>query len=166
MSSSPQLRRADRQLSEARVVEMLARGYCGRLATIGADGTPYVVPLLYVLLDGQVYVHNTSARGHLRENIDHNARACFEVDDRATSSLTGASSATPRSATVASSRSARCGSWRIAKRKRASARRSWRSTRRTYHRQHPAGRVGRLGTPRAARRIRRCRCAGSSAPTK
>jgi nitroimidazol reductase NimA-like FMN-containing flavoprotein (pyridoxamine 5'-phosphate oxidase superfamily) len=81
MSSSPQLRRADRELGEARVGEMLARGYCGRLATISADGTPYIVPLLYVWMDGKVYVHNTIARGHLRQNVDRNASACFEIDE-------------------------------------------------------------------------------------
>ena len=48
MSSAPQLRRADKQMSEARLQELLARGYCGRLATVGADGFPYIVPLLYV----------------------------------------------------------------------------------------------------------------------
>src|SRR5437773_1312907 len=62
MSSSPQLRRADRQMSDARVEEMLARGYCGRLGTVGADGYPYVVPLLYVWMDGKIYTHNTIAR--------------------------------------------------------------------------------------------------------
>lgn len=81
MSSSPPLRRADRQMSEARVNEMLARGYCGRLATVGPDDAPYIVPLLYVLLDGQIYLHNTRARGHLRENLDRNPRVCFEIDE-------------------------------------------------------------------------------------
>jgi nitroimidazol reductase NimA-like FMN-containing flavoprotein (pyridoxamine 5'-phosphate oxidase superfamily) len=26
-------------------------------------------------------VHNTSARGHLRGNVDHDCRVCFEVDE-------------------------------------------------------------------------------------
>jgi nitroimidazol reductase NimA-like FMN-containing flavoprotein (pyridoxamine 5'-phosphate oxidase superfamily) len=81
MSSSPTLRRADRQMDDARVEEMLARGYCGRLATVGADGFPYVVPLLYVWMEGKLYVHNTIARGHLRDNVDGNPRACFEIDE-------------------------------------------------------------------------------------
>jgi uncharacterized protein len=81
MSNAPQLRRADRQMSEARLQELLKRGYCGRLATIGADGFPYVVPLLYVWMDGKIYTHNTSAPGHLRTNVDANPRACFEIDE-------------------------------------------------------------------------------------
>jgi nitroimidazol reductase NimA-like FMN-containing flavoprotein (pyridoxamine 5'-phosphate oxidase superfamily) len=81
MSSAPQLRRADREMSDARVEELLARGYCGRLATIGADGYPYVVPLLYVWMGGKIYTHNTRAPGHLRANVDANPRACFEIDE-------------------------------------------------------------------------------------
>ena len=80
MSASPQPRRIDRLMPDARAREVLARGFCGRLATIGADGYPYCVPLLYVWSGGEVYVHNTSARGHLRANVEHDARVCFEID--------------------------------------------------------------------------------------
>jgi uncharacterized protein len=79
--SAPQLRRADRQMSDARVQEVLMRGYCGRLATISADGFPYIIPLLYVWMDGKIYTHNTRAPGHLRTNVDANLRACFEIDE-------------------------------------------------------------------------------------
>jgi uncharacterized protein len=78
--SAPQLRRTDRVMSDARIEELLANGFCGRLATVGADGAPYCVPLLYVWLDGEVLVHNTGARGHLRTNVEHEARVCFEID--------------------------------------------------------------------------------------
>lgn len=81
MSSPPGVRRVDKVMSEARVVETLAGGFCGRLATVGADGWPYVVPLLYVWMDAQVWVHNTGARGHLRGNVEHDPRACFEIDE-------------------------------------------------------------------------------------
>ena len=64
-----------------RTLETLASGFCGRLATIGADGYPYSVPLLYVWMDGEIYLHNTSAKGHLRTNVDHEARVCFEMDE-------------------------------------------------------------------------------------
>ncbi len=81
MSSAPPLRRADKQMSEARLQELLKRGYCGRLATVGADGFPYIVPLLYVWMDGKIYTHNTRAPGHLRANVDANPHACFEIDE-------------------------------------------------------------------------------------
>ena len=31
---------------------LLAGGFAGRLGTVGPDGWPYVVPLLYVFMDG------------------------------------------------------------------------------------------------------------------
>ena len=77
--SSPPVRRADKLISRAKVDELLATGYCGHLATVSPDGSPYVCPLLYVWLDGQVWLHNTSAQGHLQNNVRHEPRVCFEV---------------------------------------------------------------------------------------
>jgi nitroimidazol reductase NimA-like FMN-containing flavoprotein (pyridoxamine 5'-phosphate oxidase superfamily) len=79
--SSPQLRRADRMMPDDRARQFLQRGFSGRLATIGDDGYPYCVPLLYVCMDDQVFVHTTLARGHFRSNIDREPRICFEVDE-------------------------------------------------------------------------------------
>jgi len=81
MSAPPQLRRADKLMSDERTLETLQGGFCGRLATIGEDGYPYCVPLLYVWMDGELYVHNTRARGHLRANVDRDPRVCFEMDE-------------------------------------------------------------------------------------
>jgi nitroimidazol reductase NimA-like FMN-containing flavoprotein (pyridoxamine 5'-phosphate oxidase superfamily) len=81
MSAPPQLRRTDKAMAEARALETVARGFCGRVATIGADGWPYCVPLLCVWADGELMVHNAAAPGHFRANIDHDQRVCFEVDE-------------------------------------------------------------------------------------
>ena len=81
MSTAPQVRRTDKLMSEDSVREFMARAYAGRLATVGPDGWPYVVPLLFVWMNGEIWVHNTSARGHFRTNVDHAPRVCFEVDD-------------------------------------------------------------------------------------
>jgi uncharacterized protein len=81
MSSSPQIRRADRVMPDQLVWETVARGFTGRLATVSEDGSPYCIPLLYVLIDGLLYVHTTSAGGHLRANIEHEPRVCFEIDE-------------------------------------------------------------------------------------
>lgn len=81
MSGAPEIRNSKFALDDAQARALLARGYCGRLATVSADGSPYVVPLLYVLLEGQVCAHNSRARGHLRENVERDARVCFEVDE-------------------------------------------------------------------------------------
>jgi uncharacterized protein len=80
MMSSPQLRRADRQMSAERANEMLERGFSGRLATVGADGYPYCIPLLYIRIDGEIYVHTGSATGHFRASVEREPRICFEID--------------------------------------------------------------------------------------
>jgi nitroimidazol reductase NimA-like FMN-containing flavoprotein (pyridoxamine 5'-phosphate oxidase superfamily) len=74
MSSPRDVRRADKVMTGARAREMLAGGFAGRLGTVGPDGWPDVGPLLYAWMDGQVYLHHTRARGHRRENVEHDAR--------------------------------------------------------------------------------------------
>jgi hypothetical protein len=81
MSFSPDMRRMDLAMPEERLLETLARGHCGRLATVGADGQPYCMPLLYVWAEGQVFLHTARANGHLCANLRHEARVCFEVDE-------------------------------------------------------------------------------------
>ena len=81
MSAPPQVRRKDKLMADARALDFLARGYCGRIATVGPDGWPYCVPLLYVWADGEVLVHNAAAGGHFRANVEHEPRVCFEVDE-------------------------------------------------------------------------------------
>jgi uncharacterized protein len=78
---SPQLRRADRVMSEQRAGEMLEHCFSGQLATTGKDGYPYCIPLLYVRMDGEVYVHTGSDRGHFRANVEREPRVCFEIDE-------------------------------------------------------------------------------------
>jgi len=78
---SAAIRRTDKVMPEAVAHEVLERGFCGRLSTVGPDGWPYIVPLLYIVRDGAIWVHNTAARGHLRVNVDHEPRVCFEVDE-------------------------------------------------------------------------------------
>ena len=79
--SSPQVRRQDRLLAEAEARELIERAYCRRLATVSEDGWPYIVPVLHVFAADEIGLHNTAARGHLRSNVQHEARACFEVDE-------------------------------------------------------------------------------------
>jgi nitroimidazol reductase NimA-like FMN-containing flavoprotein (pyridoxamine 5'-phosphate oxidase superfamily) len=81
MSNAPKVRRQDKLMSEDHIHETLARGFCGRLATVGEDGYPYCLPLLYVWQGNEIFVHNTSAPGHLRANVDHEPRVCFEIDE-------------------------------------------------------------------------------------
>ena len=81
MSAPPELRRVDKAMPHAQALDFLQRGFCGRLATIGEDGYPYCIPLLYVWIDGEKCLHNARSNGHLRANIEYNPRICFEVDE-------------------------------------------------------------------------------------
>jgi uncharacterized protein len=81
MSTPTTVRRIDRVMSAERMRDFSMNSRYGRLATIGADQYPYCVPLLFVWMDDEVYLHNTSARGHLRANVEHADRVCFEIDD-------------------------------------------------------------------------------------
>lgn len=76
-----QLKRSDKAMSETEAEAFLASAFCGRTATIGPDGWPYVVPNLFVWLGGQVYLHTARYAGHFLSNVRHEARVCFEADE-------------------------------------------------------------------------------------
>lgn len=75
------LRRADKVMSGPEIEAMLAGAFCGRTATVGPDGYPYVVPNLFVWLRGQVYLHTAQLEGHFLTNVRHADRISFEVDE-------------------------------------------------------------------------------------
>ena len=81
MSSPPTLRRTDRLMAEEKARAVLKAGFAGRLATVSEDGSPYCLPFLYVWMEDRLFFHNTSSRGHLRANVDHEQRICFLVDE-------------------------------------------------------------------------------------
>jgi nitroimidazol reductase NimA-like FMN-containing flavoprotein (pyridoxamine 5'-phosphate oxidase superfamily) len=51
----------------------------GRMATIGADGYPYITPVNFVFDQGYVYFH-CALKGEKLDNIARDAKVCFEVD--------------------------------------------------------------------------------------
>jgi len=79
--SAPNLRRADRAMSNEEMLRALERGFAGRLASVSEDGYPYCVPLLYIWANNQVFLHATSALGHLQTNVRREPRVCFELDE-------------------------------------------------------------------------------------
>jgi nitroimidazol reductase NimA-like FMN-containing flavoprotein (pyridoxamine 5'-phosphate oxidase superfamily) len=81
MSKTPLLRRSERALSEEEIAALLARARCLRVASVGADGWPYCLPLLYVTIDNCIFVHGTAARGHFRDNVEHSQKVCIEIDE-------------------------------------------------------------------------------------
>lgn len=68
-------------MSDTDVKALLARAFCLRLATVGSDGWPYVLPLLFVVLDDEVLVHTAPAEGHFRGNLRHSTKVCMEIDE-------------------------------------------------------------------------------------
>ncbi len=74
--SSRELRRRDRALGEEEAREILARAEHGVLATVGADGWPYAVPVNHVLSGDVLYFH-CAVEGHKLENIVHDERVSF-----------------------------------------------------------------------------------------
>jgi nitroimidazol reductase NimA-like FMN-containing flavoprotein (pyridoxamine 5'-phosphate oxidase superfamily) len=71
-----EIRRRDRALSEEQAREILARAEHGVLATVGADGWPYAVPVNHVLAGDVLYIH-CAQEGHKLENLAHEERVSF-----------------------------------------------------------------------------------------
>jgi nitroimidazol reductase NimA-like FMN-containing flavoprotein (pyridoxamine 5'-phosphate oxidase superfamily) len=79
--SAPNLRRADMAMTPERMLQTLDCGFAGRLATVSEDGSPYCVPMLYIWADSQLFLHGTSALGHLQTNVRREPRVCFALDE-------------------------------------------------------------------------------------
>jgi nitroimidazol reductase NimA-like FMN-containing flavoprotein (pyridoxamine 5'-phosphate oxidase superfamily) len=75
------LRRADKVMSTGEIDAFLAGAFCGRTATVGPDGYPYVVPNLFVWQRGLVYLHTANVTGHFLTNVRHADKISFEVDE-------------------------------------------------------------------------------------
>ena len=76
MTAFREIRRSDRALTEDQAREILARAEHGVLATLGADGWPYAVPVNHVLAGDVLYIH-CAQEGHKLENIAHEQRVSF-----------------------------------------------------------------------------------------
>lgn len=75
-----QARMKQNQLSAEAVEELMNKQPVGRLATQNADGFPYVVPVHFVRLANEIYIHGLNA-GQKLANIRTNDKVCFEVDE-------------------------------------------------------------------------------------
>ena len=76
MTTFRDIRRKDRALTEGQAREILARAEHGVLATIGADGWPYGIPVNHVLAGDVIYLHS-ALEGHKLDNIAHEERVSF-----------------------------------------------------------------------------------------
>jgi len=69
------MRRKDKERDAAFATGVLRDGEYMTLATVNADGTPYCVPLSFVLMDGAVYFH-CAEEGQKIVNIGRDNRVC------------------------------------------------------------------------------------------
>ena len=76
MTTFRDVRRRDRALPEVEALEILARAEYGVLATVGADGWPYAVPVNHVLCGEVLYFHG-ALEGHKLENLANCDRVSF-----------------------------------------------------------------------------------------
>lgn len=67
------------QLTEEEINVLLEQEGVGRLATVSAQGMPYVTPVHFVFTDQKIYIHGL-IRGQKLDNIAANPNICFEID--------------------------------------------------------------------------------------
>ncbi|UOF90326.1 pyridoxamine 5'-phosphate oxidase family protein [Fodinisporobacter ferrooxydans] len=72
---------AAREMAKEDVLSFLKKGKIAHVATVGEDGYPYVIPLVYIYEEGtKLYLHTGNLReSHFQQNIKENARVCIEI---------------------------------------------------------------------------------------
>ena len=74
------MRRKHSEVTDVKEIErILSLTNIGRLATNGQDGYPYVTPLNFVSLEGNIYFH-CAPKGEKLDNLRRDPHVCFEVD--------------------------------------------------------------------------------------
>jgi nitroimidazol reductase NimA-like FMN-containing flavoprotein (pyridoxamine 5'-phosphate oxidase superfamily) len=74
------MRRRQSEITDPQEIgRILSAATIGRLATLGADGYPYITPVNYVYTNDCIYFH-CALKGEKLDNIAREDRVCFEVD--------------------------------------------------------------------------------------
>ena len=74
------MHRAHTKLTDPEAMaDILARTNVGRLATIDADGYPYITPVNFVFYQGRIYFH-CAKKGEKLDNLARNSKVCFQAD--------------------------------------------------------------------------------------
>lgn len=79
MTESYPMQMAERELTLEEAIDILEAGEYCVLSTVDPDGTPYGVPLSYVMLDGKLYIHTGRRPGHKIDDWNHDSRVCVSV---------------------------------------------------------------------------------------
>lgn len=74
-----EMRRKDRRLTDEETLALLKECEYGILSTTCPDGTPYGVPMSYVIEGSVIYMHCSSAGGQRLTNLAHSADTCLTV---------------------------------------------------------------------------------------
>src|SRR5579875_1750700 len=76
------VRRQDRLMAPEAAREFLRAQRTAHVATVGPDGWPYVIPLVFVCEGGDIlYLHTGAHQGHFRRNVQATPRICLEVSE-------------------------------------------------------------------------------------
>lgn len=67
-------------LTEQKVKKLLLRSQTGSLATLNADGAPYITPVHFVYFDGAIFFHGLP-KGQKLDNIARDSRVGFSVHE-------------------------------------------------------------------------------------
>jgi len=73
-----EVRRKDRQITTEEALKLLESAEYGILSTVNSDGTPYGIPLNFVLDNNKIYFHCASV-GQKLDNIAANSNVSFVV---------------------------------------------------------------------------------------
>jgi len=77
-----QMRRPQRLMSGEEARAYLMQQHVAHVATIDAEGWPYVTPLVYIYEGGDTfYLHTGAEPGHFLANLRNNPRICLEVSE-------------------------------------------------------------------------------------
>ena len=70
------MRRKDRERDTSYAMEILRDSEYAALATVNLDGTPYCIPISFVLFENAIYFH-CAPEGQKLTNIDNNNSVCL-----------------------------------------------------------------------------------------
>ena len=77
------VRRQDKVMGRADIDRVLEQAAVLHLASVSANGAPYVVPNLFVYAEHTIFCHSSLA-GHFRSNVEARPRVCFETAEMGT----------------------------------------------------------------------------------
>ena len=78
-----EMRRKDREKTEQDGYDILREVSYGIMSTVSVDGTPYGVPINFVLSENKIYFHCAHNVGHKLENLLNNPNVCFTAVSKA-----------------------------------------------------------------------------------